>query len=225
MNPLSLTTAMMRPSSNPIEPDDQLHRALDARLLAEPRVIDFRRSIRDELILSSAVAPPGSVTRKVWLIDRILTVVAIPADAERPPALRRRLRNHWQRSELLVVSERWLRRRPHFDGSELIAASARYPVPALSRLLIAEHLTESGGSSYLTYRLRARTRRRSNPGILPRAYYDAARRACGRAGLARPARRRRWRGGPERSARRNGFGGKYGGVSRAGPQPHISIVQ
>lgn len=150
MNPMSLTTAIMLPSSNPIEPDDQLHRALDARLLAEPRVIDFRRSICDEAILSSAVAPPGSVTRRVWLVDRILTVVAIPVDTALPPALRRRLCNHWQRSELLVVSEQWLRRRPHFDGSELIAASARYPVPALSRLLIAEHLTESGGSSYLS---------------------------------------------------------------------------
>uniref|UniRef100_A0A9E7ZPH9 Uncharacterized protein n=1 Tax=Bosea sp. NBC_00436 TaxID=2969620 RepID=A0A9E7ZPH9_9HYPH len=150
MNPMPLTTAIMRSSTNPIEPDDRLHHALDARLLAEPRVIDFRRSARDETTLSSSVAPPGSVTRMVRLIDRILTVVAIPDGSNLLPALRRRLRNHWHQSELLIVSERWIRRRPHFDGSELIAAAARYPVPPLSRVLIAEHLTESGGSSYLS---------------------------------------------------------------------------
>jgi len=149
MNPMSLTTANRPPSTNPFEPDDRLEHALEARLLAEPRVRDFRRSSRDELALFSSVSPPGSAIRSVRLIDRILTVMAIPDESNILPALRRRLRNHWHQSDLLIVSERWLRRRPHFDGSVLIADSAGYPVPPLSRFLIAEHLTEYGGSSHL----------------------------------------------------------------------------
>lgn len=150
MNPMPLTMAKIPSSTNPFEPADQIHHALDARLLAEPRVRDFQRSTRDEKILSSSVAPPGSVTRRVRLTDRILTVLAIPNDSVLHLSLRRSLQDHWHRSDLLVVSERWLRRRPHFEVSELIASSAHYPVSPLSQFLIAEHLTEYGGSSYLS---------------------------------------------------------------------------
>ena len=149
MNPMPLTMAIKQPSTNPFGPADQLHHALDARLLADPRVRDFQRSPRDELFLSSSVAPPGPAMRTVRLIDRILGIIAIPGDSILLSSLRRRLHNHLYPLEILIVIERWLRRRPHFDGSELIASSARYPVPPLSRVLIAEHLTESGGSSYL----------------------------------------------------------------------------
>lgn len=150
MNPIPLTMAKIPSSPNPFEPGDQLHHALDARLLAEPRVRDFQRSTRDEMILSSSVAPHGSATRMVRLADRILTVMAIPDGSTLPPSLRRRLHNHWHPTDLLVVSERWLRRRPQFEVSELIASSAHYPVSPLSQFLIAEHLTECGGSSYLS---------------------------------------------------------------------------
>jgi len=149
MNPMPLTMATQPSPTNPFNPSDHLQHALNARLLAEARVRDFQRCTREELILCSSVAPPGSVTRKVWLTDRILTVMAIPNDSVLLPSLRRSLQNHWHRSDLLVVSERWLKRQPHFDVSELIVASAGYPVPPLSRVVIAAHLTDCGGSAYL----------------------------------------------------------------------------
>jgi hypothetical protein len=149
MNPMPMTMAVMRSSTNPFVPGSQLDRALEARLLAHPRVRDFHRSTRDELILSSSAVPSGTVTRRVRLTDRILTIVAIPNGSVLHHSLRRSLQNRWNRSDILVISERWLARRPQSEVSEIIAASAGYPVPPLSRILIAEHLTDCGGSAYL----------------------------------------------------------------------------
>lgn len=136
--------------ARPLEPDGQLDDILNARLLAEPRIHDFHRSVRENSILLSSDAPPGSIVRIARLADRILTVVAVPNDARDLPTLRRSLRDHWKRKNVVVVSERWLRRRPHLDGSTLIADSARYPISPLAYVRIAEHLTDHGGSSYLS---------------------------------------------------------------------------
>lgn len=122
---------------------------LDARLIADPRVVDFHRSSRQDSILQSSSAPPGSVIRTARLQDRILQIVAISDGFNQQPALGRKLRLHWSAANLLIVSAHWLRRRPHLDVSELIAASARYPVSPLARLHLAAHLTDHGGSAAL----------------------------------------------------------------------------
>lgn len=123
--------------------------AFDARLFADPRVRDFHRSQLRDSILASSAAPSGSAVRTVRLTDRILVIVAIPDGAENLTALRRGLSEHYRRRELLVVPERYLQRQPHLNGSLLIADSARDRVSPLARLLLADHLTESGGSSCL----------------------------------------------------------------------------
>ncbi len=123
--------------------------AFDARLFADPRVRDFRRSQFRDSILATSAAPSGSTVRTVRLTDRILVVVAIPDGAENLTLLRRGLSEHYRRRELLVIPEGYLRRQPHLDGSLLIADSSGYRVSPLARLLLAEHLTENGGSSHL----------------------------------------------------------------------------
>lgn len=137
-------------AANPSDPNSEIHGVLDARLLAEPRIIDFHRSGRAEAALMSSDAPPGSVVRIARTLGRNLTIVATPDDTGPCPALRRSLCRHWKHKNVLVLSERWLRRRPYLDGSNLIADSARYPVSPLARVLIAEHLTDYGGSSTLS---------------------------------------------------------------------------
>ncbi|WP_199084546.1 hypothetical protein [Bosea sp. ASV33] len=121
---------------------------LDARLVADRRVVDFHGSSRQDSILQSSDAPPGSVIRIARLPDRILQIVAI-SDGFNHQRLGRRLRRHSPGANILVVSELWLRRRPHLDVSELIVASARYPVSPLAHLHLAEHLTDHGGSAPL----------------------------------------------------------------------------
>lgn len=122
---------------------------LDARLIADPRVIDFHRSFPKDSILSNAGAPPGSTARTVRTTHRILTVVAIPDGATDPTLVRSNRYNHRDRKNLLIVPERYLRRRPHVDGAILIAESAGTSVSPLARVLISNHLSESGGSSTL----------------------------------------------------------------------------
>lgn len=146
LSPISYETS----TANPCESDDGIHGVLDARLLAEPRIRDFHRSSRAEEALMSSDAPPGSAVRIARTSDRVLTIVAIPDGHGQFPALRRSLCRSWHRTNVLVLSERWLRRRPHLDGSALIADSARFPVSPLARVLIAEHLMDQGGSSHLS---------------------------------------------------------------------------
>lgn len=146
LSPISYETR----TANPYESDDGIHAILDARLLAEPRIRDFHRSSRAEAALISSDAPPGSVVRIARTSDRALTIVAIPDGHSQFPALRRSLCRCWNRTNVLVLGERWLRRRPHLNGSALIAESARYPVSPLARVLVAEHLLDQGGSSYLS---------------------------------------------------------------------------
>lgn len=122
---------------------------LDARLVAARKVHDFHRSSRQDSILQSSGAPPGSIVRTARLHDRILQIVAIPDCVDHPPHLGRKLRRHWGCANLLVVGELWLRRRPHLDVSQLIVASAGYSVSPLARLHLTEHLTDHGGSSPL----------------------------------------------------------------------------
>lgn len=149
MNTSSPAIPNVQVAAGPYEKDDPLSDALDTRLLAHPRVRDFHKNTREDSILQLSDAPPGSVVRTVRLTDRILSIVAIPDGFELLPGFRRRLCNHWRHANLLVVSERWLRRRPHLEGSALIADCSRYPVPPMARVLLAQHLTENGGSSYL----------------------------------------------------------------------------
>jgi hypothetical protein len=137
-------------TADPSETDDGIHGVLEARLMAESRVLDFHRSDRAEIALMSSEAPPGSAVRIARTLDRTFTIVAIPAGSGPFPLLRRSLCRHWKHRHVLVLSERWLRRRPYLDGSNLIADSARYPVSPLARVLIAEHLTDYGGSSTLS---------------------------------------------------------------------------
>lgn len=122
---------------------------LDARLIADPRVIDFHRTPCGDSILSSAGAPPGSKSRTVRLPDRILTVAAIPEGTADVMIIRRNFHNRSGLRNLLLISERYLRRRPHIDGAILIAESAGSPVSPLARVLISNHLSECGGSSVL----------------------------------------------------------------------------
>lgn len=150
MDPTSSTTSNELNIGRLPEPDGQLDDILDARLLAEPRIHDFHRSVREDSILLSSDAPPGAIVRVARLADRALSVVAVPNGPSDLPTLRRSLRDHWKRKNVVVVSERWLRRRPHLDCSNLIADSARYPVSPLAYVRIAEHLTDHGGSSYLS---------------------------------------------------------------------------
>jgi hypothetical protein len=149
MNPVPMTTPVMRSPVNPMNFQTPLDRLLDIRLLAEPRVRDFYRSSHHDSLFFSSVSPPGSITRIVRLIDRILTVMAMPESADFIPQLRRKLSRNSPRSDVLIVNEVWLRKRPHIDNAELIAASSGFSVSPLSRVLISEHLTESGGSSNL----------------------------------------------------------------------------
>lgn len=150
MNVALLPIAHGTESANPSDPNSEIHDVLDARLLAEPRIIDFHRSSRAETALMSSEAPPGSVVRIARTSDRALTIVATPGASGPFPALRRSLCRRWEHKNVLVLSENWLRRRPYLDGSNLIADSARYPVSPLARILIAEHLTDYGGSSTLS---------------------------------------------------------------------------
>lgn len=143
------TTSIEFNIAGPPRPESELQSILDARLIAEPRIRDFRRSAREDSILASSDAPPSSIVRTVRLRGQSLTIVAVPDDSESLPGLRQRLRTHWKRRELLVISERWLRRRPHLDGAGMIAASAGYPISPLARILLADHLTDHGGSSCL----------------------------------------------------------------------------
>lgn len=122
---------------------------LDARLIADPRIVDFHRSHRQDSILQSSDAPPGSIIRTARSQDRILQIVAIPGGFDHLPALGRKLRRQSSVANLLVISEIWLRRRPHIEVSKLIVASAGYPVAPLARLHLAEHLTDHGGSAPL----------------------------------------------------------------------------
>jgi len=122
---------------------------LDARLIADPRVLDFHRSHPEDSILSRAGAPPGSTARTVRTTDRILVVVATPGRAADLTIGLGKRHNCRDRRNILVVSERYLRRRPHLDGAMLIAESAGCPVSPLARVLLADHLSEHGGSSCL----------------------------------------------------------------------------
>lgn len=122
---------------------------LDARLIADPRVLDFHRSPFKDSILSRAGYPPGSRIRTVRLPDRILTVAAIPEGTTDAAIFRRSLHNQPELRHPLLVSERYLRRRPHIDGAMLIAESAGAFVSPLARVLISDHLSECGGSSDL----------------------------------------------------------------------------
>ncbi|MDX3808731.1 hypothetical protein ACXIUS_05130 [Bosea thiooxidans] len=122
---------------------------LDARLIADPRVLDFHRIPFRDSILSRAGYPPGSRIRTVRLSDRILTVAAIPEGTADAATFRRSFHNQPELRHLLLVSERYLRRRPHIDGAMLIAESAGAFVSPLARVLISDHLSECGGSSDL----------------------------------------------------------------------------
>lgn len=126
-----------------------LNDILDARLIADPRVVDFHRSHSEDSILSSVGTPPGSTTRTVRLPDRILTVAAIPEGTADATIVRRNLHNQPELNNLLLISERYLRRRPHLDGALLIAECAGAPVSPFARVAISEHLSECGGSSIL----------------------------------------------------------------------------
>lgn len=122
---------------------------LDARLIADRRVVDFHRNHPKDSILFSAGAPPGSTARTVRTTHRILTVVAIPGGMAEATILRRNLHNRPDLHDLLLLSERYLRRRPHIDGAVLVAECAGTPVSPLARVLLWEHLSEFGGSSVL----------------------------------------------------------------------------
>lgn len=122
---------------------------LDARLIADPRVLDFHRIPFRDSILSRAGYPPGSRIRTVRLPDRILTVAAIPEGTADAAIFRRSFHNQPELRHLLLISERYLRRRPYLDGALLIAECAGAPVSPLARVAISEHLSECGGSSVL----------------------------------------------------------------------------
>lgn len=122
---------------------------LDARLIADPRVVDFHRSASEDSILSCAGAPPGSTSRTVRTAHRILVIVAIPDGTTGATISRRSSYSRRDIKNLLIIPERYLRRRPYVDGAMLIAESAGCPVSPLARVLISNHLSESGGSSEL----------------------------------------------------------------------------
>lgn len=122
---------------------------LDARLIADPRVVDFHRSASEDSILSCAGAPLGSTSRTVRTAHRILVIVAIPEETMDATISRRSSYNRPDRKNRLIIPDRYLRRRPHVDGAMLIAESAGCPVSPLARVLITNHLSESGGSSEL----------------------------------------------------------------------------
>ena len=128
---------------------DRLSRVLDIHLCASPGVIDFGPDPESERWLESSPAPPGSVARRVRLLDRILIVVAIPDGTETPSALRRMLVASAGKPNLLVVREGWLRRQPRFSILSMLVHCSDIRVSPTDWILVEQHLVSQGGTSDL----------------------------------------------------------------------------
>lgn len=144
-----VTQSRIPPSCDATSAKDRLSRVLDIHLCASPSVIDFGPDPESEIWLESSPAPPGSIARRVALLDRILIVVAIPGTDGAASGLRRTLARRSGTRDLLVVRQVWLMRQPRLDILSTLTAYSDVRVAPIDWIRVEQHLVSAGGTSDL----------------------------------------------------------------------------